>query len=94
MYFFYANGRYVTTRSAVRLAIHDPADRYAFYMKLELSFTDASGRRMATEDQTVAAARRLLEKLMPILWRDHLPDWEALKQAAGGPPAGRPTRRP
>ncbi len=88
VYFFYANGRYMTTRAAVRAAIHNPADRYAFYMKVEISFTDASGRRMAGPDETVAAARRLLEKLMPILWRDHLPDPDAARPTNDEPAQG------
>ena len=83
VYFFYANGKYVTSRSGVRMAIYDPRDRYAFYMKIELSFTDASGRRMPDVRQTTEAARRLLARLMPILWRDHLPDWPRQSGSAG-----------
>lgn len=83
VYFFYANGHYVTSRSGVRMAIYDPRDRYAFYMKIELSFTDASGRRLPGPQQTTEAARRLLEKLMPILWSDHLPDWPRTAEPAG-----------
>lgn len=83
VYFFYANGHYATSRSGVRMAIYDPRDRYAFYMKVEISFSDASGRRLPAARQATEAARRLLEKLMPILWEDHLPDWPRQRSADG-----------
>jgi len=81
-YFFYANGRFTTTRTGVRRAVANLWDRYAYYCKLELTFSDDSGRVLADRRQTIAATRRLLRKLMPILWEDHFQDWEALRQGA------------
>jgi hypothetical protein len=81
-YFFYANGRYVTSRTAVRAAVSNLWDRYAYYSKIELSFTDDAFGNLADRETTIAATRRLLQKLMPILWDDHYQDWNALKNGA------------
>jgi hypothetical protein len=83
-YFFYVNGRYVTTRTSVRRAVSNPWDRYAYYSKVEVSFGDDAFERFADEEQTIEATARLLRKLMPILWDDHYQDWEAIK--SGVPP--------
>ncbi|MFQ5806011.1 MAG: exosortase-associated EpsI family protein [Phycisphaerae bacterium] len=83
-YFFYANGRYVTSRIGVRTAVANLWDRHAYYSKIELSFTDDAFRRLPNREQAEKATRRLLRKLMPILWEDHYQDWEALKN--GTPP--------
>jgi len=79
-FFFYANGRYVTSREAVRLAVANLTDRYAYYSKIEVSFSDDDGRVLPDRDQAIEATRRLLHKLMPILWEDHYQDWEALER--------------
>lgn len=83
-YFFLANGSYVTTRDQVRVRTSSLFDRYAFYSKIELSFTDAGGAKLATRDQTIEAVRPLLGKLMPVLLSEHYQDWEAIR--AGRPP--------
>lgn len=83
-YFFYTNGRCVTSRTGVRLAVSNLWDRYAYYSKIEVSFSDHTLREFANREQTVAATRRLLRKLMPILWEDHYQSWEAIKN--GTPP--------
>jgi hypothetical protein len=83
-YFFYTNGRYVTSRTGVRLAVSNLWDRYAYYSKIEVSFSDPTLREFASREQTEAATRRLLPKLMPILWEDHYQSWEAIKH--GTPP--------
>jgi hypothetical protein len=83
-YFFYTNGKYVTSRTGVRTATLNLWDRYAYYSKIELSFTDDRFERLPSRDEAIAATRRLLRKLMPILWEDHYQDWEALEN--GQPP--------
>jgi hypothetical protein len=83
-YFFYANGQYVTSRTGVRYAISNLWDRYAYYSKVELTFSDDTLRKQANREETVDATRRFLRKVMPILWEDHYQDWEAL--TAGAPP--------
>lgn len=82
-YFFYANGKYVTSRTAVRTAVSNLWDEYAYYCKIEMTFSDAKTRvRPANREQTVVAVKRLLRKAMPILWEDHFQDWKALKEGA------------
>lgn len=83
-YFFYVNGRYVTTRTSVRRAVSNLWDRYSYYSKIEVSFNDDAFVELPNREKTVAATRRLLQKLMPILWEDHYQDWEAIQN--GTPP--------
>ena len=83
-YFFLVNGRYATTRTEVRRGVSNPWERFAYYSKIEVSFSDDSLQRFPDQEQAVAATDRLLDKLMPILWEDHYQDWEAIK--SGAPP--------
>lgn len=76
IYFFFANGRYVTSRSGVRSATSNLRDRYAFYAKTELAFYSKHGQP-ADRETSIASAEDLLRKLMPVLWKDHFPDWDA-----------------
>ena len=80
-YFFYTNGQYVTSRTQVRNAITNFTDKYAYFSKIELSFSDEQ-LRSADREQTLAATQRLLGKIMPILWDDHYQDWEAIRSGA------------
>lgn len=89
LYFFHCNGRYVTTRDDVRFAQANLFDRYAYYAKVELNFTDYEGRKSADFDSSVKAAGPLLEKLMPILLEDHFPDWDALSRSGAAAEAGK-----
>lgn len=74
LFFFLANGKYVTTRNQVRLALSNLWDRYAYYSKIEVDFISDSGAH-ADRAASLEAIRPLLQKLMPILWADHYPDW-------------------
>lgn len=84
-YFFFTNGKYVTSRTEVRNAISTFKDKYAYYSKIEVSFSDEQ-MRSADRKQTEEATLRLLRKIMPILWADHYQDWEAIRNGAA--PAG------
>ena len=83
-YFFYVNGKYETTRTDVRRAVSKLTDRYAYYSKIEVSFINDTFNRLPNREEAEAATRRLLKKLMPILWDDHYQDWEAIQN--GSPP--------
>ncbi len=83
MYFFHTNGGYVTTRNEVRWKVANLADRYAYYSKIEISFSDKNGRP-ANREQAVAAVTPLLQAIMPVLWQDHYQDWDAIQ--SGQPP--------
>jgi hypothetical protein len=78
MYFFHCNGEYATTRNDVRRLQSSLWDRYAYYAKIEVRFTDFSLMRTAGFDASVEAIGPLLEKLLPILLEDHFADWDAL----------------
>jgi hypothetical protein len=82
LFFFYANGEYVTTRGEVRFATSNLGDRYAYYSKIELSFINDSVTRSAPHEASKEAGARLLKKIMPVLWADHFPDWDAIKSKA------------
>jgi hypothetical protein len=78
LYFFLTNGKYVTTRDQVRLAQANLFERYSYYAKIEIQFSDYNETRKAGAEQSIAAAGPLLSKLLPILLEDHLPDWDAV----------------
>ncbi len=75
VYTFYCNGRFVATRTGVRLLTHDPRDTYAFFSKVEVSFPGA------TREENVEGARRLFDRLLPLLIEDHWPDFDVAEQA-------------
>lgn len=78
VYTFYCNGRFVATRTGVRLLTHDPRDTYAFFSKVEVGFP------WATRRQNVEGAKKVFERLLPLLIEDHWPDFKAAERAARG----------
>ncbi|MFQ5462617.1 MAG: exosortase-associated EpsI family protein [Phycisphaerae bacterium] len=76
IYTFHCNGRYVASRMGVRLLTHDPRATYAYFSKVEVSFPGA------TREQNIEGTQALLERVLPVLMRDHWPDWNAAEQKA------------
>jgi hypothetical protein len=76
VYTFHCDGRFVATRSGVRLLINDLTNRYAYFSKVEVSFP------RATREQSLQGAVKLLDRLLPVLVRDHFPDYAAAESAA------------
>jgi len=76
VYTFHCNGQFVATRSGVRLLINDMSNRHAYFSKVEVSFP------RATREQSLQGAAKLFERLMPVLVKDHFPDFEATESAA------------
>lgn len=70
LYFFHVNGGYATTRNGVRAMLSNPLERYAYYAKIEITFTDGQ-RGHATKEEAVQALGPLLERVMPVLLEDH-----------------------
>ena len=70
VYTFFCNGRFVNTRTSVRLLINDLSITYAFFSKIEVSFP------RATRAQSVGGARKLFAQILPVLVRDHIPDFK------------------
>jgi len=87
LYFFHCNGEYKTTRDGVRVRLARLGEKYAYYAKIEVNFTEdpvGGGRaRGAEKAEALAAMGPLLRKLMPVLLADHLA-WERVAAAAAG----------
>jgi len=71
VYTFHCNGKFVATRNGVRLLINDLSNRHAYFSKVEVSFP------RATREQSLQGAAKLFERLLPVLVKDHFPDFEA-----------------
>ncbi len=90
IYTFHCNGAFTASRTGVRQRTTNPIDRYAYFSKVEVSFTGAQGETPGRKE-TLEAARSLFEYVLPVLAREHWPDWEAASrspaaadEAAGG----------
>lgn len=70
VYTFHSNGRFVATRTGVRMLINDPTDTYAYFSKVEVAFP------LATREESIAATGKLLERVLPLLLENHWPDFE------------------
>ena len=81
VYTFHCNGEFAATREGVRLLFNDPRDRHGYFSKIEISFP------RATREQSMQGAARLLNRLLPVLLRDHWPDFAAAEAAARKPNA-------
>jgi hypothetical protein len=86
-YFFSVNGGYATGRDGVRVKLSNPLEQYAYYAKIEISFTDDSLLRAAGPDASRRALGPLLEALMPVLYGDHIDLSVFAEEGAGPPPA-------
>jgi len=76
VYTFHCNGVFTASRTGVRQRTTNPIDRYAYFSKVEVSFTGAQGETPGRKE-TLDAARSLFEHLLPVLEQEHWPDWEA-----------------
>jgi hypothetical protein len=75
-YTFHCNGKFVATRNGVRLLINDLSNRHAYFSKVEVSFP------RATREQSLQGAAKMLERLLPVLVKDHFPDFESAESTA------------
>jgi hypothetical protein len=81
VYTFHCNGEFAATRGGVRLLFNDPRDTHGYFSKIEISFP------RATREQSAQGAAQLLNRLLPVLMRDHWPDFAAAEAAARKPNA-------
>lgn len=79
VYTFQCNGKYVNTRTGVRLLINDLSDTYAYFSKVEVSFPGA------TREQSIEGSKKVFDYTLPLLMRDHWPDFEAAEEEAANP---------
>ena len=76
VYTFHCNGRFVATRTGVRVLLNDLTSTYAYFSKVEVSFP------RATRAQCVQGAGKLFDRALPALIADHWPDFRAEEEAA------------
>ena len=75
LYTFSCNGQLMSRRNQVRVKVSNPGITYAYFSKVELSFPGAS------REQSVAGSVKLLERVLPLLVKQHWPDVEAAEEA-------------
>jgi len=74
VYFFKVNGQYEGGRTATRIALGDLTSQYSYFSKIEIKFFNSKG--ICPEKAQIAkAAEKLLKVLLPVLERNHWPDW-------------------
>jgi len=74
LYFFRVNGQYAGNRDRARVALNrNIFSPYSYFCKIELVFNQAFAA--PTKADAVAAGERLLAVVLPVLERDHWPDW-------------------
>jgi hypothetical protein len=74
IYFFKVNGKYKGDRTAVRIALGDLTSEYSYFSKVELKFFNVKGIN-PDQKQSIEAAGRLLKVVLPVLEKNHWPDW-------------------
>ncbi len=84
VYTFHCNGRFVASANRVRLMINDPRDTHAYFSKVEVSF------RNADRAACIRGARKLYARVLPLLLRDHWPDFEEAERISEKSRAGVP----
>lgn len=84
VYTFFCNGKFAATRTGVRILINDPSAAHAYFSKIEVSFPGFGQVPGADRATTVEGAGRVLNKVLPVLIRNHFPDFEAVESAYRG----------
>ena len=75
LYFFKVNGLYANSREQARIILNKNLFRESSYFcKVELVFNQSL--ITAAKEETIAAGKKLLAVILPILEREHWPDWE------------------
>ncbi len=77
LYLFKVNGEYAGSRDEARIALNKNLfRRHSYFCKIELVFNQFRlGRIAPAKEQAVAASEKLLNVILPILEREHWPDW-------------------
>lgn len=75
IYFFKVNGQYKGDRTATRIALGDLTSQYSYFSKIEIGFNNSRGI-YPEKKQAVEAAEKLLKVLLPVLEKNHWPDWK------------------
>lgn len=78
-YLFKANGKYAAGRTETRALLgRNFTSKYSYFCKVEWRFygVDYAGIVYPDPEQSLSAGEKLLSIVLPILERDHWPDWE------------------
>lgn len=74
LYFFKVNGEYAGSRDEARITLNKNLfHKHSYFCKVELVFNQ--GFIAPSKEQAVAAGEKLLAVILPILEREHWPDW-------------------
>ncbi len=75
LYFFRVNGEYAGSRDEARMILNKNLFRkQSYFCKVELAFN--RGLAMPEKEQALNAGENVLSVILPILEKDHWPDWE------------------
>lgn len=75
LYFFNVNGQYAGSREDARFALNKNLfGKASYFCKVELVFNRSSV--VPAKEDAVEASEKLLTVVLPILEREHLPDWK------------------
>lgn len=72
VYFFSVNGEFKATRGAVRLALSDIRNKYAYFSKVEIAF----GGVQPDRDKALELTAKFLKKALPLLMNEHWQNWD------------------
>ena len=82
VYTFHCNGGFVVDKTKLMRTLRGRHNRHEYYCKVEVSFSNGTEpMQFAGREETVDAAQKLLEHLLPLLLDRHFPDWEAAEAA-------------
>lgn len=80
-YFFHANGKYSVSRTSTRRILGSNwLSQYSYFCKVEWKFygSDSFGLVYPDKEQTLDASKKLMERLLPELEKNHWPDWDKI----------------
>jgi hypothetical protein len=78
LYFFKTNGAYASNRTEARTILgRNLFGKYAYFSKVEWKFYGVGSRRKKFPDksETLVASEKLLSVVLPVVEREHWPDW-------------------
>jgi len=79
-YFFKVNGDYTNSREDTRFALNkNISGKHSYFSKVEWKFFNNSGfggEAYPTKDEAIKASQKLLTIIVPVLEKEHWPDWE------------------
>ena len=80
-YLFNVNKKYANSRDQARTILNENIfGKSSYFCKIEWNFLTKSGMRTNPDSkQAIAASQKLLNVILPILEKEHLPEWEGSK---------------